>query len=79
MSYGIRRVAVLGAGTMGAAIAAHVANTGLPVDLLDIAPTELTPEEAQKGISLDSTEIRNRIVQAGFERMRKSSPPALMS
>lgn len=79
MSYGIRRVAVLGAGTMGAAIAAHVANTGLPVDLLDIAPTELTPEEAQKGISLDSTEIRNRIVQAGFERMRKSRPPALMS
>jgi 3-hydroxyacyl-CoA dehydrogenase len=42
----IGRVAVLGAGTMGAAIAAHCANAGLPVDLLDVAPTELAPEEA---------------------------------
>jgi 3-hydroxyacyl-CoA dehydrogenase len=32
----IRRVAVLGAGTMGAAIAAHAANAGLAVDLLDL-------------------------------------------
>ena len=32
----IRRVAVLGAGTMGAAIAAHAANAGLVVDLLDL-------------------------------------------
>jgi 3-hydroxyacyl-CoA dehydrogenase len=36
--YSIRRVAVLGAGTMGARIAAHVANAGLPVLLLDIVP-----------------------------------------
>ena len=34
----IRRVAVLGAGTMGAAIAAHAANAGLAVDLLDQSP-----------------------------------------
>jgi 3-hydroxyacyl-CoA dehydrogenase len=33
----LRRVAVLGAGTMGARIAAHFANAGFPVDLLDIA------------------------------------------
>src|SRR5690242_1846640 len=32
----LRRVAVLGAGTMGARIAAHFANAGFPVDLLDI-------------------------------------------
>jgi 3-hydroxyacyl-CoA dehydrogenase len=36
--YSINRVAVLGAGTMGARIAAHVANAGLPVLLLDIVP-----------------------------------------
>jgi len=36
--YSICRVAVLGAGTMGARIAAHVANAGLPVLLLDIVP-----------------------------------------
>jgi len=32
----LRRVAVLGAGTMGARIAAHFANAGMPVDLLDL-------------------------------------------
>ncbi len=36
--YTIRRVAVLGSGTMGARIAAHIANAGLPVLLLDIVP-----------------------------------------
>jgi 3-hydroxyacyl-CoA dehydrogenase len=36
LSHGIRRVAVLGAGSMGAGIAAQFANAGVPVDLLDI-------------------------------------------
>ena len=36
--YRIGRVAVLGAGTMGARIAAHIANAGLPVLLLDMVP-----------------------------------------
>ena len=36
--FNIRRAAVLGAGTMGARIAAHIANAGLPVLLLDIVP-----------------------------------------
>jgi 3-hydroxyacyl-CoA dehydrogenase len=36
VTHDIRRVAVLGAGTMGAAIAAHAANAGLAVDLLDL-------------------------------------------
>ena len=33
----IRSAAVLGAGTMGAQIAAHLANAGLPVRLLDVS------------------------------------------
>ena len=33
----IRKVAVIGAGAMGAAIAAHIANAGVPVRLFDIA------------------------------------------
>lgn len=37
LSHGIRRAAVLGAGSMGAGIAAQFANAGVPVDLLDIA------------------------------------------
>jgi 3-hydroxyacyl-CoA dehydrogenase len=39
MSYFIKRVVVIGSGTMGGGIAAHVANAGLPVYLLDISPT----------------------------------------
>ena len=66
MTHRIRRVAVLGAGTMGAAIAAHCANAGLQVDLLDIAPD-------------DPDTDNNDIVRAGFDRMKNARPAALMS
>lgn len=74
----INRVAVIGAGTMGAAIAAHVANAGYPVLLLDIAPNSLTPDEEAKGLTLNQPAVRNRIVQAGFERARKARPASFM-
>lgn len=64
---------------MGAAIAAHIANAGLPVTLLDIVPLQLTPEEEAKGLTLERPAVRNRLVQAGFERMRQARPSALMS
>ena len=79
MADDIRRVAVLGAGTMGAAIAAHAANAGLAVDLLDLAPTEPTPEEAAKGLLAADPAARDRIVRAGFERMKAARPAALAS
>jgi 3-hydroxyacyl-CoA dehydrogenase len=79
MPYQIQRVAVIGAGTMGAAIAAHVANAGLPVLLLDIPPESLTPEEEAKKLQLDHPAVRNRLVRAGFERMRKARPASFMS
>ncbi len=79
MTHRIRQVAVLGAGTMGAAIAGHCANAGLEVDLLDIAPEELTEEEEQKGLTLDSPEVRNRIVRESYERMASARPASLMS
>ncbi|CAA9575950.1 MAG: 3-hydroxyacyl-CoA dehydrogenase [fadN-fadA-fadE operon] / Enoyl-CoA hydratase [fadN-fadA-fadE operon] [uncultured Thermomicrobiales bacterium] len=75
----IKRVAVLGAGTMGAAIAGHCANAGIPVYLLDIAPRELTPDEEKKGLTLDHPAVRNRIVKAGFDRMVKARPANLFS
>src|SRR3712207_685905 len=65
MTRSIRRVAVLGAGTMGAAIAAHCANAGLQVDLLDIAP--------------EGDDDKNAVVRGGYDRMVKARPPALMA
>ncbi|HEU5090111.1 MAG TPA: 3-hydroxyacyl-CoA dehydrogenase NAD-binding domain-containing protein [Roseiflexaceae bacterium] len=75
----IRKVAVIGAGTMGGGIAAHCANAGLPVVLLDVVPSTLTPEEEARGLTLESREVRNRIVNAGLERIKKSRPAALFS
>jgi 3-hydroxyacyl-CoA dehydrogenase len=63
MKFEIHRAVVIGAGTMGAAIAAHLANAGLPVTLLDIIPNKLTPDEEKKGLALTDLEVRNRIVQ----------------
>ena len=64
MSRKILRAAVLGAGTMGAGIAAHLANAGIPVLLLDIAA---------------DGEDKNAIVKKGWERALKSKPAALMA
>ena len=75
----MRRVVVLGAGTMGAAIAGHCANAGLIVTLLDIAPDALTPDEEKKGLTLESRAVRDRIVHAGYERMIQSRPASLYS
>ena len=72
----IRRVAVLGAGTMGARIAAHLANANVPSVLLDIVPTELTPEERAKGLTLSDPRVRKRIAQAGLDGALKSRPAA---
>lgn len=64
---------------MGARIAAHLANAGIPVFLLDIAPTELTPDEKRKGLAVESPAVRNRIVLAGLEAAKKSRPAAFFT
>jgi 3-hydroxyacyl-CoA dehydrogenase len=79
MTYRINRAVVIGSGTMGGGIAAHLANAGIHAVLLDIAPNALTAEEEKKGLKLDSRAVRNRIVQTGWDRVVKSSPPALMT
>ena len=63
-SYPIRRVAVLGAGTMGARIAAHVANAGFPVLLLD-----MVPEGAEK---------RNVLAEKALDGLKKAKPAAFV-
>jgi 3-hydroxyacyl-CoA dehydrogenase len=60
----INKVAILGSGTMGARIAAHFANAGVPSLLLDIVP----PDADQSS--------RNKIAAAGLEGARKSKPAA---
>jgi 3-hydroxyacyl-CoA dehydrogenase len=77
--YKINKVAVLGSGTMGAQIAAHCANAGLEVLLLDIAPKELTRQEEARGLTLESKQVRNRIVNAGLEAAKKIKPAAFFS
>src|SRR5438270_8030731 len=62
----INRVAVLGAGTMGARIAAHLANAGVPCWLLDVVPSDAGSDR----------EKRNRIAAAGLEAARKAKPAA---
>jgi 3-hydroxyacyl-CoA dehydrogenase len=75
----IKRVAVLGAGTMGARIAAHLTNAGLHCWLLDIAPSELTPEDKARGLALSDPRVRNRIVRAGLEAAQKARPAAFFT
>ena len=79
MSRTISHATVIGAGTMGAAIAGHLANAGVSSHLLDVAPAELTPEEQAKGLSLQDRAVRHRLVQAGFERMTQAKPASLFS
>jgi 3-hydroxyacyl-CoA dehydrogenase len=74
----INKAAVLGAGTMGAAIAAHLSNAGISTLLLDVAPSELTGDEKAKGLSLDAREVRCRIVNSLFEAAKKLKPAPFM-
>lgn len=79
MKRSIRKVAVLGSGVMGSAIACHFANIGCQVLLLDIAPNELTAEEQGKGLTLESPQVRNRIVRSSLDKSVNSNPGPLFS
>ena len=59
----IKKVVVIGSGTMGSGIAAQVANAGIPVFLLDLPSSEGT---------------RNKIVENAKERIANSRPPLLV-
>src|SRR5713226_8383595 len=75
----IEKAAVLGAGTMGARIAAHLANAQIPSLLLDIVPKDLTPDEVARGDTLASPRVRNRFAQAGLDAALKSRPAAFFA
>ena len=79
MPKAIRKAAVLGAGVMGAQIAAHLANVGIPTLLLDIVPREVTPDEAARGLTLESSEVRNRFATNALQTLQKLKPSPLYS
>jgi 3-hydroxyacyl-CoA dehydrogenase len=60
----IKKVAVVGAGVMGAAIAAQVANAGVPVLLLDIVPP--------------GAKTRNALADGAVAKMLKTEPAPFM-
>ncbi len=66
----IKKVAVLGSGVMGSGIAAHCANIGLDVLLLDIVPFDLTEDQKK------DPKQRNRIVNGALQAAAKSRPAA---
>jgi len=70
----INKVAVLGAGVMGATIAAHLANAGIQVLLLDIVPGEPNDAEKAAGLTITDAAVRNRIATAGLEGLKKMKP-----
>lgn len=73
----IHKVAVIGSGVMGSAIACHFANIGVQVILLDITPHKLTEKETQKGLSLKDKSVRNRIVNSALKKALSSKPAPL--
>ncbi len=73
----IKKIAVIGSGIMGSGIACHFANIGLEVLLLDIIPTDVTDIEKQKGLTIESQAVRNRIVNEHLSNAIKSKPSPL--
>jgi 3-hydroxyacyl-CoA dehydrogenase len=70
MSLPIRRAAVIGAGVMGSGIAAHLANAGVQVLLMDIVPPGLGERERSDRAA------RNRFAAAGLDKALKAKPAA---
>lgn len=71
----IRTAAVIGFGVMGAGIAAHLANAGIQVWLLDRVPDRLTPAEEAAGRTIRDPDVRNRLSIEAIVRLRKANPP----
>ncbi len=73
----IKNAVVIGSGVMGSGIAAHLANIGIPVALLDIVPNALLPAEEAKGLTLESRQVRNRLAQTAVQKLLKQKPAPL--
>ena len=70
----IKKAGVIGAGVMGATIAAQLANVGIETSLLDIIPPELTDDDKKKGLTKESKAFRDKFGQNGLNIALKSRP-----
>ncbi len=75
----IKKAAVLGAGVMGAQIAAHLANAGISSYLLDIVPDNLNGDETKRGLKLSDPAVRNRFSSGGLKRAMELKPAPLFT
>lgn len=75
----VRRATVIGAGVMGAGIAAQFANAGVPVRLLDMPSAEVSDDDRRAGRGAGDPDIRNRLARAGRERVRRATPSGFMA
>jgi 3-hydroxyacyl-CoA dehydrogenase len=74
MSLKVKKAAVLGAGVMGSGIAAHLANAGIPVLLLDIVPPNVA-----EGEKAESRSFRNKFAATALVNLKKQKPAPLMT
>ena len=70
----IKKAGVVGAGVMGATIAAQLANVGIEALLLDIVPPQVTEEDKKKGLTPESKKFRNKLAESGVQTALKSRP-----
>lgn len=70
----IKRAGVIGAGVMGATIAAQLANVGIETVLLDIVLPELADDDKKKGLTKESKKFRNKLAQNGVNIALKAKP-----
>ncbi len=78
MSRHIRKTAVIGAGVMGASIAAHLANAGIPVLLLDMVP-KVSESGDSSVATLKKKQVRNQLANAAISKLKKQKPAPLAS
>ncbi len=74
MEQRIKKAGVIGAGVMGATIAAHLANVRIETILLDIVPPKLTDEDKKNGLTQESPEFRNKLAKKGLNMALTSRP-----
>jgi 3-hydroxyacyl-CoA dehydrogenase len=72
----IKKVAVLGSGVMGSAIAAHLANAGIPSLLLDIVPPELTDDDKKLGLTAQDARFRSKFARNALDNVLPKLKPS---